>query len=278
MPSDDRPVEQITRTHADSHSDGLFCVIAASNDEDCLKRNLLSSEMIRSGRVPLHVERGALSAAQAYNSGLDATRAPIVIFAHQDTYFPPGWDKTLGQALDVLQELDRSWALLAPFGISVDDWRLAFGPVWSSSLGQVIGHMPEGFQPVQSFDELAFVMRRDAGLRFDEGLPGFHLHGLDMAQSAWTQGLGAYVTALPLVHNDVFHGVLRRDFSEAYHYLRRKWRHRLPLYSPVLRLSRHGLDLPLQRLRMLWSFKKRRRLSLDSHRPGQHYSRACNWE
>ena len=37
---------------------------------------------------------------------------------------------------------------------------------------------------MQSFDELLIVLRRDSGLRFDEGLPGWHMYGTDIVQTA----------------------------------------------------------------------------------------------
>ena len=80
-----------------------ICIVVASNDEDCLRRNLLASEMIIRHNVPLQIERNAPSAAVAYNRALDATTAPIVIFAHQDVYFPPGWEQHLAA---VLRQLD----------------------------------------------------------------------------------------------------------------------------------------------------------------------------
>lgn len=253
-----------------------FCVVVASNDEACLQQNLMASEMVGKGGLPVHVERGAASAALAYNRGINATDAPIIIFAHQDVYFPPGWDQRLGEAIAELEKQDPNWALLAPFGVAADGYLI--GPVWSSSLGRIVGRAPNGFEPVQSFDELVIILRRDSGLCFDPDLPGFHMYGTDIVQTARARGLGAYVTALPLVHNDVFHDNLHADFARAYHYMRKKWRRVLPLRSSVLSISRHGLNLPLQRLLMRTSYGKRQAIAQDTSRPPQHYSAICDWE
>ncbi|MCX7888844.1 MAG: glycosyltransferase family protein [Rhodobacteraceae bacterium] len=64
--------------------------------------------MVSAGGIPVHVEHGARSAAVAYNRGLDATDAPFVIFAHQDVYFPPGWDRRLAETLAILDAADPS--------------------------------------------------------------------------------------------------------------------------------------------------------------------------
>jgi len=220
---------------------GQLCVVVASNDPVTLERNLLASDMIARQGVPVHVEQKAPSASAAYNAGLNATSAPIVIFAHQDVYFPPGWEKRLAAQIAAVEALDPNWALLAPFGIR--DKGRHIGRVWSTSPSAVVGDPVEVPHPAQSFDELVIVLRRACGLRFDEKLPCFHLYGTDIVQTARAQGLGAYVCDLPLVHNDGFHDKLRNDFARPYNYIRRKWRDRLPIRTPVLWVTRSGLDL-----------------------------------
>lgn len=255
---------------------GRFCMVVACNDETALQRNLLASEMAAEGRVPIHIERGAHSAGSAYNRGLEATTAPVVIFAHQDVYFPPGWEQRLTEAITLLEKQDPDWALLAPFGVAGNGDHI--GPVWSSSLGQIVGRAPNGCEPVQSFDELVIIVRRGSGLCFDADLPGFHMYGTDIVQSARAQGLGAYIAALPLVHNDMFHDTLHADFARAYHYMRKKWRRVLPVRSSILSITRHGLNLPVQRLLMRASYGKRQAIAQDTNRPPQQYSAICGWE
>lgn len=253
-----------------------IAVVAAVNDDACLRRNLAASPAIAEGGLPLHVETGAPSAAVAYNRGLDATDAALVVFAHQDVYLPRGWERRLLKAVTALEARDPDWALLGPFGMSAQGEHM--GRVWSTSLGQVVGAPSPEPTPVQSYDELLFVMRRDAGLRFDETLPGWHMYGTDIVQTALAAGRGAWVMDLPCVHNDGFHDMLRADFSRAYHFVRRKWRARLPFRTPVLWVSRHGLHMPLQQLRMYRSMAGRRARALDPDAPPQDYARRCGWE
>ena len=254
---------------------GNLCIVTATNDEFYLKTNLLASAIIDRG-VPLQVERGAVSAAAAYNHGLDATVAPIVIFAHQDVYFPPGWERLLLQTLELLERQDPDWALVAPYGITRQGEHA--GDVWSTSLGRRLGGPFPAPVPAQSFDELVIVMRRSAGLRFDEALPGFHLYGTDIVQTALARGKGAYVAWLPVVHNDKFHGALGKDFSDSYHFTRRKWRHCLPLRTPVEWLRWHGLSLTWSRWRAQRSIEKRRAMAGDSRTDPRQFSGACGWE
>jgi hypothetical protein len=252
-----------------------LCIVVASNDEPCLQQNLLASDMVRAG-APVHVERGAISAAAAYNRGLDATTADIVVFAHQDVYFPPGWDRLLRQTLADIARQDPGWALVAPYGISEAGRNV--GDVWSTSLGRRLG----GPFPVpvraQSFDELVIVMRRSAGLRFDESLPGFHLYGTDIVQSAAAKGCGAYVAWLPVVHNDKFHGALGEDFAASYRYIWRKWRHRLPLRTPVVRIRWHGLSLAWSQWLARGPIEERRAKAGDTGTDPRLFSGSSGWE
>jgi hypothetical protein len=247
------------------------------NDDAILKRNLLASELAAKHSVPVHIERGAPSASIGYNNGLEATSAPIVILAHQDVYFPPKWHQRLAQAVALAEAHDPDWAVLAPFGMCAIGAE-HLGDVWSTSVGRRIGRRVTSLAPVQSVDELVIVLRRASGLRFDPSLPNYHLYGLDIVQTAIASGKGAYVADLPVVHNDKFHEVLRRDFGECYAFIRRKWRDRLPLRTPVLWVTKAGMGLRLYRLRAWYSVNRRRELAADTAVDPRHYSAACGWE
>lgn len=253
-----------------------MCIIAAVNDDQSLAQNLVASEMVRSGAVQVHAERGAKSASIAYNRGLDATDAPIVIFAHQDVYFPPGWETALSKVIEQVEAQDPNWGLIAPFGISEAAEHI--GQVWSTSLGSVIGRDTQGPEKAQSYDELVIVMRRASGLRFDDAMPQFHLYGTDIVQTAQQKGLGAYVCNLPVVHNDGFHDRLRSDFADAYHFLRKKWSTKLPLRTPVLWVTKSGWGLPIYRLKAWRSVNKRRSSAFDTATDPKVYSAKCGWE
>jgi glycosyltransferase involved in cell wall biosynthesis len=238
-----------------------LCIVVACNDEACLARNLMASPLVAAG-VPVHVERGAPSASVAYNRGLAATTAPLVIFAHQDVWFPPGWEERLARAIAALEAEGKPWALLGPFGMSVEGQHL--GDVWSTSLGRRVGAAVPTPQPVQSFDELAFVMRRASGLGFDEALPLWHFYGTDIVQTALALGQGAYVFDAPLVHNDGFKAKLGDDFTQGYNFIRRKWRAKLPIRSSILWITRFGTPLWRYRLRAGRALEKRRAMALDT--------------
>ncbi|MCX7888843.1 MAG: hypothetical protein N2422_03820 [Rhodobacteraceae bacterium] len=152
------------------------------------------------------------------------------------------------------------------------------GRVWSSSIGGEIGSDLDAPTPAQSFDELAIVMKRAAGLRFDERLPNFHLYGTDIVQAALSAGHGAYVATLPLVHNDTYKDQLREDFMSAYRWMQRKWRDRLPLSTTVGSITWHGLNMRVERLRWSRSVAKRLRVALPTEVDPRSYSARCGWE
>ena len=152
------------------------------------------------------------------------------------------------------------------------------GDVWTTSLSSRIGKPLLNPVAAQSFDEMVIILRRDSGLRFDENLPLFHLYGTDIVQTARSAGLGAYVGNLPVVHNDGFHDRLRRDFSAGYAFVRRKWQARLPLRTPVVWVTWHGLSLPLYRLRAARSIERRRAVAGNTGTDPRIFAARCGWE
>jgi hypothetical protein len=252
-----------------------FAVAVVSNSPEILDANLKRSPMIESGNVPLRVETGAPSASIGYNRLLDATDAEIVIFAHQDVYFPLGWDALLRHRIAELTKHDPHWALLGTYGVDLNDE--GYGPVWATSLGSIVGKVPTAPVQVQSYDELVIIMRRSKGVRFDEKLPHFHMYGTDIVQIAGAAGLKSYVMSLPVVHNDRFHHQLDDHFASGYHYVRRKWRAKLPLWSPVLKVAWHGLHLTRVRRHNVASHDVRLGMAESADIDARVYAALCGW-
>jgi len=152
--------------------------------------------------VPLIVQRDCRSASSAYNDGLDAADADIVIFAHQDVYFPRGWDDKLRDAIRTLDERGEMWGVLGVIGSNADGKLV--GGAWSNGLQwKIQSRKFDSPAPVRTFDEIVLVLHKDGGLRFDDNLPGFHLYGTDIALSAIRSGLGAYVFDAPVIHTPI---------------------------------------------------------------------------
>lgn len=246
----------------------------ASNSDAILAANLAASPDLASG-LPLHIERNAATAVTAYNRALDATKADIVIFAHHDVYLPKGWTNVLAARLTVLDRLHPNWAVAGAYGVA-PDYR-QFGPVWTSSLGQIIGRVPMQPEPVQSFDEMLIILRRTSGLRFDTDQPGWHMYGTDIVCAARAAGMGAFALGLPCIHNDRYHQALGPDFTESYRWMQRKWPQFLPIQTPVTKISRSGLHLMRERWNMRRSEGFRAADSVDSGTPPAELAARCGW-
>lgn len=225
-----------------------WCCIAAVNDTAVLEANLAASPVLRADPARLVTLRDQPSASIAYNAGLDQTSARICVFAHQDVYLPRGWEDRLADIVTGLDQLDQNWAVAGLFG--KDREGAPVGRVWSTGLGREIGAPFDEPIPVQSLDELVIVLNRDSRLRFDPELPSFHLYATDIVQMALSSGKGAYVVDAPVVHNSVPTPGLRGGYMQAYDYMRKKWRNRLPIVASVTRITRLGWYLRLQDIRM----------------------------
>lgn len=251
-----------------------LAVVTASHSDAILNANLARSPLFAAG-VPLHVERNAPSATIAYNRGLDATTAPCIVFAHHDVYLPPGWDRLLAARIAEVEAQDANWGLIGAFGIATDAAHI--GPVWSSSLGMIVGRVPLSPVPVQSFDEMLIVLRRASRLRWDQALPGWHMYGTDIVQAARAKGITSYAPGLPCIHNDRYHEALGQDFTDAYRFMQRKWRSTLPLRTPITKISRSGLHLLRDRWDARGSEGFRANMAVGTDTPPETLAARCGW-
>ncbi len=251
-----------------------FTLACASNSDSILSANLAASPPVLAG-VRLHIERNAPAATIAYNRALDATDTDIVVLAHHDVYLPKGWDALLAVRLAELTTQDPDWALAGAFGIAADYRQ--FGPVWTSSLGQIIGRVPLKPEAVVSFDEMLIIVRRSSQLRFDETQTGWHMYGTDIVCQARAAGRAAYAIGLPCIHNDRFHGALGPDFTESYRWMQRKWAQFLPIQTPVTKISRSGLHLMRERWNMRKSIEMRETDAVDTDAPPTTLAARCGW-
>ena len=218
-----------------------LAVVVAVNDDECLAKNLAASPMLTENNIPLITKRGYKSAALAYNDGFDSTDADILIFTHQDIYFPRGWEKKLFLAIWSLEQRGETWGVLGVIG--ADKEGNLVGGAWSNGQQRKIQSCFNSPAPVRSFDEIVLILRKNGGLRFDGDLPSFHLYGTDIALSAMKSGLGAYVFDAPVIHNSVWRKKLGLSYCAAYRYMQRKWKKELPVYTLILPITRSSWPL-----------------------------------
>lgn len=215
-------------------------VVAAVNDECVLAANLAISPLLRDG-VSFYPMRAFNSASIAYNEGLEMCSTRIVVFAHQDVYLPQPWLQQLHHAIKEIEARDPNWAVIGVFGVSGEGRHV--GHCWSSGLNQVLGAPFDCPQQVVSIDELVIILNRSSGLRFDEKLPGFHLYGTDIVQTAISCGFGAYVVHAPVVHNSRPVKSLVGPYTAAYRYMQQKWKDVLPIPTTVVPVTQFAYPL-----------------------------------
>ena len=226
-----------------------FALIAAVNDDAILEACLKRSPDVADRRLKLITIHNAQSMAQAYNAGLDQISCRYAIFAHQDVYLPQGWLDRAIATLSAVKAEHPDWMVAGPYGVRADGSHA--GRVWDVGMGTELGEAGFGPSPVVSLDELLLILRCDAGYRFDHDLPHFHLYGTDLVQSCLAMGRSAWAVELPVVHNSQIVSSLAGGYTQAHHYMRRKWRDRLPIPTTVTPLTRN----PLRILKARWSMR-----------------------
>lgn len=212
-----------------------LAVIAAVNDEAVLRNNLVASPMVREDQIPLIIERGQPCAGAAYNAGLSRVDAEVIIFSHQDVFLPAGWAEKLCNCIEKLTDRDPQWGVLGLYGVTKSGD--SAGYVYSTGLQRFVGRPFSEPIQISTLDEMLLIMRRTAGLRFDEQLPGFHLYGTDICMEAESMGMKNYVLPCFALHNSCGIKWLPLSFWRSYMYLQRKWRDRLPIATPCTIIS-----------------------------------------
>jgi hypothetical protein len=221
--------------------DSKLAAAAAVNDHEVLHRCLFASPDIARGALALRTYEGFRSAGAAYNRALEETDADVLILLHQDVYLPRGYLAKLEAALHRLDEVAPAWAVAGVVGADEDG--LLHGRVWSTGIGKVIGGHGTLPARVKTLDEMILFVRTSTGVRFDEGLPGFHLYAADIIEIAAVQGYSTWVIDAPAVHHS--RPVINLDggYKQAWYYLRRKWRDRLPIQNLVCAITSSPLTV-----------------------------------
>jgi hypothetical protein len=225
------------------------------NSEEILNECLLASPDIASGRLPLKIYRGYSVFAEMGNTALAESDADWLVILHQDIYLPTGFADRLESVLTSLENEHPEAAVLGVIGLGFDGQ--LEGRVWSSGLQGVVGKAEPVLAQVQTLDECLLVVRRSVVTGFDPNLPSFHLYGTDVILNVQERGHSAWVADLPVIHHSRKYHALGKSYRTAWFYMRRKWRHRLPLANLVCTvswspLSLYWLDYRIQKRSRKW--------------------------
>lgn len=206
------------------------------NDRYVYENTFLSSPIFRKEKFKIKTKFNYHSASTAFNDALSEADTEIVIFTHQDMFFPESWIEELSYSLQTIEAHDRRWGVIGCYGVTRENNR--YGHLYSTGLREFLGSPMAEPVPVQTLDEIILVMRKSSGLKFDENLPGFHLYGTDICQQAARKGLLSYAIDAFCIHNTDQKLWLPDEFYKAYRYLRKKYWKELPIQTSCIRISK----------------------------------------
>lgn len=223
-------------------------VCCVANHKGALARDLQRSPDITNGRIQVSIIWNAPAASIAYHDAIGRINADILVFAHQDVYFPEGWFTRLDATCRNLDAIDPSWAVAGLCGMTREAEFV--GHLWDSGLGTICGSSFDRPRVVASLDEVVLIVRRASGVSFDPALPSFHLYGTDIVLEAQKAGKKSYAVDLPVIHNSKANVRLDQTYVAAYRFMVRKWKALLPWPTVIIQLTDNPIPLLLRRIRL----------------------------
>lgn len=211
-------------------------VVSVFEDEEVLSSTLLRSPFADRGSK-IMCQRGFPTVSAAYNDAIRKCDDEYMVFVHPDVYFPYNWHGAFMRSLDWLQKNDPEWGILGLYGVAGDGKRLGF--TFSTGRGSFLGVPFDKPKKVRTVDEFVFVLRKSSGFQFDENLPTAqnHLAATDLCILAESRGMNSYVLPCFAIHNSNRWSNLPLNFWKSYLYIRKKWRSRLPIEVPYVRIT-----------------------------------------
>jgi hypothetical protein len=223
-------------------------VVNKSGVPSLFERNFAASPVLES--VPpnrIIVQEGFPTAALGYNDAIERAQTDLIVFAHQDVYFPANWLAELNRSLGILETSDPDWGVLGCSGVKYPDQRAGF--LHSVGLG-ILGGPFERPVPIDTLDEFILILRKSSGLRFDPTLPHFHFYGTDICMSAREQKRGCYAISAFTVHNTSY-GYLAPEFYQCYWHVKKRWHKFLPIQTTCIKVTRWNGELIYRRLKYI---------------------------
>jgi hypothetical protein len=221
-------------------------VVAVKSRGEMLENNFLASSCLSKPHPhEILVQENYPSASKAYNDAIDKSSNDLIVFLHQDMILPESWLSDLERALAFLEADDPQWGVIGCYGETRDDY--GRGYVYSSGLG-ILGKPFERPAQIQTLDEIVLILRKSSGLRFDETLPHFHMYGTDICMRAEEMGRKNYAISAFCVHNTQPGLILADEFYECYWHVKKVWKHRLPIQTTCIRVTRFDTVMYKKRL------------------------------
>src|SRR3984957_6934381 len=220
--------------------------VVAVNNKDILESNFLASPCLLAPHPhQIIVQENFRCAAAAYNDAIEKSVNDLIVFCHQDMFFPSPWISELQRTLECLTTRDPSWGVLGCCGITSDEQLRGY--VYSSGEGIIGG--PSEPAEIQTLDEIVLILRKSSGLRFDPDLPHFHLYGTDICLRAAKLGMRNYAVSVLCIHNTYQGFNLPREFFECCWHVKRVWREFLPIQTTCIRITRFNIPIYVRRFK-----------------------------
>ncbi|HBH47737.1 MAG TPA: hypothetical protein DDX98_03820 [Bacteroidales bacterium] len=172
-------------------------------DEDCSIHSIENIENIHS--IP-----------SAYNLLFKKIKSEYIIYLHQDVIIPSNWKIKICDQIKEIEKIDKKWGVIGIMGVKNNGF----------FAGHIIDpHTRSRFCSlpceVETLDEVCLVLRRDANLKFDEYLGGFHFYGADICLQARQKRLKCYAIDAPIQH--LSGGKADQSFWEMAKKMKSKW-------------------------------------------------------
>jgi len=224
----------------------LFTIVSAVNNDSVLNSCLLASPGI-GDKCDVILQRSYSDASIAYNEAISRAKTNLVIFAHQDVFFPEGWLERLGGIIADLEKSDPNWGVLGVWGVSENG--VPSGHVYCMATGRILGHDNTPPTPVMTLDEVILIVKKSSGLLFDSKLKGFHFYGTDICLEAKSKGMRSYSISSLCIHNTNGYKYLPYAFWANYLFIRRKWKSQLPIHTSCTIITRWCLPVIVWNIR-----------------------------
>jgi len=231
----DQPCCEFAESPVVGPKPALWSLISAISNDQVLESCLKASPGVGTASEII-LQRGFSNAADAYNEAIQRAKTDLLVFAHQDVYFPEGWDAVFQRAIQALTTQDPDWGVAGVWGPQASGARAGF--VYDGAWDNVLGHPFPGGIEVESLDEVLLITRKSTGLRFDPQIPGFHMYGTDICLEARRRKKKSYAIAAFCVHNTNQYRMLPWQFWKAYLVMRRKWKAQLPVTTTCTEITR----------------------------------------
>jgi len=240
----------------------MLTFISAYNNNNVLSSNLLSSPCLKSGIYQQLLYAGKESAGLTYTDAFKEAIHQYLVFIHQDVYLPTGWDGYLIETINSLNSKGIKWGVLGCYGINTNNARCGY--VYSNGMGLYLGE-PGPIEEAKSVDELVIVINKNAGIIFDDQLPGYHFYGTDICLSATANGYKNYIIKNLCIHNSLPVRKFDTHFWRASHYIRKKWHSQLPIYATCTTIPKSVLDyyLNIFRINLYYLLKSKHKTKVN---------------